>query len=191
VSFLQRLEKRWDRREEGVEDLMIQASLSVNATPRRVWDFLTAPEASLLTTDGVRMAFRVPGTPVGEAGEQLCIVHEHAGTVLADILEVVTVDAPNCLVTRWITGVNQVVERTTLETESQGATSITVQIGMRVPRGTAKRTRPIVQADAEQTLWRIRSALESGARLPSELSNPRRSDTGSHGGPASGSTGQP
>ena len=167
VSFVQRLEQRWDRREEGAEELLIHSALEISAPPDRVWEFLVAPEAYHLTTDGVRTAFRVPGTPRGAAGEQHCIVYEHAGEVRADILEVVSVDAPKCLVTRWVTGVNDVVERTTLEARGQSATSVTVQIGMRVPDGAAKKTRPAVQAGTEQSLRRIRSAVESGARLPS------------------------
>jgi uncharacterized protein YndB with AHSA1/START domain len=164
---LQRLEQRWDRRQEGLEPFVMAASIFIAASPQRVWDFLMAPETAFLTGDGIVNAFRVPGTPVGAVGEQVCVVSEVAGRVRADIIEVVSAEPPSTLVTRWLTSASEVVERATLHPGPGGGTSLTVQLAMRVALGTSKKMRPILQGHLEQSSRRIRSAVESGARLPS------------------------
>ena len=165
--MFQRLEQRWDRREEGLEPVIVLASIAISAPPQQVWNFVMAPEAAFLTGDGILNAFRVPGTPVGISGEQICIVSESSGRVSADIVEVVSAEPPNVLVVRSLTSPSEIVERTTLEPREGGGTSMTVQLAMRVGLGTSKKARPILQAHVEQSGRRIRSAIESGARLPS------------------------
>ena len=167
TSVFQRLEKRWDRREEGLEPVIVQASITIAASPAKVWEFLMAPESALLVGDGILKAFRVPGTPVGVSGEQICIVSEASGRVSAEIAELVSVEPASALVARWVTSPNELVERTTLEPCADGRTSMTVQLAMRVAFGTSKKARPLLQAHLEQYDRRVRSAIESGAYLPS------------------------
>ena len=126
-----------------------------------------APEAAFLTGDGVLKAFRVPGTPVALPGEQICLMSEASGRVSADVVEVVSADPPNTLVARWVTSPSEIVERTTFAPSKGGGTSMTIQLAMRVTLGTSKKARPVLQELLEQSGRRIRSAIESGARLPS------------------------
>lgn len=174
TSVFRRLEQRWDRREEGLESVLVETSITIAAPPQQVWDFVMAPEAAFLTADGVLKAFRVPGTPVGLPGEQICLVSEASGRVSAEIVEVVTAEPPNTLVSRWVTSPSEIVERTTFEPSEGGGTSLTIQLAMRVTLGTSKKARPVLQEHLEQSGRRIRSAIESGARLPSaDLASPQ------------------
>lgn len=165
--MFRRLEQRWDRREEGLEPVLVQASITIGAPPQQVWDFVMAPEAAFLTGDGILKAFRVPGTPVGLPGEQISLVSEASGRVSADIVQVVSVEPVKALVARWLTSSSEIVERTTFEPSDNGSTALTIQLAMRVTLGTSKKARPLLQEHLEQSGRRIRSAIESGARLPS------------------------
>ncbi len=159
------LKKRGDRREEGLERVVVQASTTIAASPARV--FVMAPESALFVGDRILKAFRVPGTPVGVSGEQICIVSDASGRVSADIAEVVSVEPASALVTRWVTSPNELVERTTSEPCGDGRTSLTVQLALRMAFGTSKKARPLLQARLEQYARRMRSAIESAACLPS------------------------
>ena len=164
--MLQRLEQRWDRRDEGLEPVFVLSHVDIAASPKDVWDFLIAPESAFLTADGVRKAFRVPGTPARQPGEQTCIIRDDSESVSAEISELVAVEAPTTLVTRSVTSPYETVERMTLDPTDGGGTTLTIQLGMRVPLGTAKKVRPLLEEHLQSVSGRIRSAIESGAQLP-------------------------
>lgn len=166
TPLMQRLEHRWDRREEGVEPVLVTSRVDIATPPQAVWDFLIAPESAFLTADGVRRAFRVPGTPASQPGEQTCIIREDSESVSAEITEIVAVEAPRTLVSRSVTSPYETVERMTLEATDDGRTKLTIQLGMSVPLGMARKVRPLLEEHLQRVSGRIRSAIDSGAQLP-------------------------
>lgn len=162
---MQSLEKRWDSRKAGLEPLTVTASSVINSPVAGVWTFLTDPRSAILTNPDVIRAFHVPGTPVGAVGEQHCIVMTAGGRVSAHISEVVALEAPYRLVTRWPTFPTEALSILTLA-PGDGRTVLTYQLGTRIERGATKRTEPTVRADMQDQLKRIRVCVESGAGFP-------------------------
>lgn len=169
---MQRLGDRWDEREEGLEPAIVQSSIDIASDSQSVWDFVMAPEAALLLADHVVKAFRVPNTPAGQPGEQICVVSDDDGRWQVGVLEVVSVEPRELLVSRWLTSPSELMEKTTLAASESGGTTLTVQLGMRVERGTSRRVRPLLETHLSQTLRRLRAAVESGARFPGPSPEP-------------------
>lgn len=169
MSFMLKLQTRWDRRQTGLEPLTLQSLVSIAAPSAEVWNFLMAPEAALVTGDGVVRSFRVPGTPIGEAGEQQCVVLEVDGRLTAHIAELVIAEPTVRIVARWLTMPNEVVASYLLADDKQGGTLLTGQLGLRVALGTSSKAAPELQAHLHRGLRRARAAIESGARFPSQL----------------------
>lgn len=76
VSFMEKMERQWTERKLGLEPVTASASARLTVNVDRVWEFLMAPELAHLTELAVVSAFRVPGTPVGEVGEQQCYIQD-------------------------------------------------------------------------------------------------------------------
>ena len=176
-SIFRRFEQRWDSRERygdprelTYEPVVAEASVAIDAPQQRVWDFVTAPESLLLVSDGVVKAFRVPGTPVGGPGGQVCVVQEHAGAVTVQLVEVSSADAPNMLAARWLTSAGGLVERTVLTALDGSRTTLTLQLELIVPFGEGLSAHPDLQGHVDSTVRRMRSVLESGARFVWETS---------------------
>ena len=85
---MQKLERRWERRQTGTKALTLQSVVPI-----------TAP----LTGDSVIRSFRLPGTPSCQPGEQRCVVYEVGGQLTAQIAELVVVEPPSRIVTHWLT----------------------------------------------------------------------------------------
>ncbi len=149
----------------------------ISAPRQRVWDFVTAPESLFLVSDDVVKAFRVPGTPMGRPGEQICVMHEHAGTLSVQVVEVSSMNAPNMFAARWLTSDGSLVERTVLTALDDGRTSLTLQLEVIAPLGEGYLVHPDLQAQVDSTARRIRSALESGAQFIWETSSQGEDDS--------------
>lgn len=177
-SLFKRLEQRWDSREQhwgagelGYEPVVGEASVAISAPRQRVWDFVTAPESLFLVSDDVVKAFRVPGTPMGRPGEQICVMQDHAGTLSVQVVEVSSMNAPNMFAARWLTSDGGLVERTVLTALDDGRTSLTLQLEVIAPLGEGYLLHPDLQAQVDSSARRIRSALESGAQFIWETSS--------------------
>lgn len=94
------------------------------------------------------------------------MVTEDDGRLSVGIIETVALEPRESLLCRWLTGLTEVMERTTLAPTGQGGTSITVELAMRVDLGTARKVRPLLESHVSQTLRRLRAAVESGVRFP-------------------------
>lgn len=167
LSLYQRLERRWERRDEEAEHVAVQATIEVSASCTDVWDFLTAPECNLLLDDSVVKVFIVPGTQVDALGEQMCVVAEEGERLTVSIWETVAIEVGALLVTRLLTGPVEIVQRIVLSEEAKGKTVLTFQLGARLPFAAAKKARSELQANLNQVLRRIRAAIDSGVRFPS------------------------
>ncbi|WP_156465420.1 hypothetical protein [Knoellia sp. Soil729] len=168
TNFMQRLGERWDEREEGLESAIVHSSLKIAAETQVVWDFVVAPESALLLGDQVVKAFRVPHTPTAQPGEQICVVTEDDGRLSVGIIETVALEPREFLLSRWLTGPTELLEKTTLTPTGQGGTTITLRLAMRVELGTARQVRPLLERHVSQTLRRLRAAVESGVKFPQE-----------------------
>lgn len=74
MGVMDRLAERWAQRESGLERVTHTASIVIRATPAEVYAFLLDPESMRVTVANAVNSFRVPGTPVGAIGEQICII---------------------------------------------------------------------------------------------------------------------
>ena len=161
---MERLDQRWDQRSSGVEPLTVESSIDIACSAQDLWDFLVAPESAVLTGQGVVKAFRVPGAPVGVAGDQQCVVSEIDGRVSVHMSEVVEADPPNRLVIRWPTISTTVLSTSTL-TPTHAGTTYTSRLGLQVARGTIGKVEPgVLKAIADSNL-RLKACVEAGARF--------------------------
>lgn len=78
--------------------MTVESSIDIACSTQDLWDFLVAPESAVLIGEGVVKAFRVPGAPVGVAGDQHCVVYEIDDRVTVHLAEVIEADAPNRMV---------------------------------------------------------------------------------------------
>lgn len=162
------LESRYDRRQTGLEPLTLQSVVTISAARAETWRFLVAPEAAVLTEEGVVRSFHVPGTPPGGPGAQQCIVYEVGGRLTAHIAELVVAEPPSRIVSRWLTTPTELMGSYLLADGKQGETVLTCQLGLRVAVGSSKKVAPKLQAQLEASLRRVRTAIESGVRFPSQ-----------------------
>lgn len=167
VSFMQRLESRWDARQVGLESLTVSTSTSVRASRQAVWEFLTAVGSSMLIDPGVVKTFRVPDTPVDAVGAQHCTIMEIDGRWSAQISEIVAIEQASRIVSRWLTTPTETVTTWTLEPKG-AMTQLTYQIGLRIGLGTRKKLEPLIRKQADEALRRIRAAVQSGASFPTD-----------------------
>lgn len=170
---MQRLGDRWDERYEGLELVIAQSSIEIDADAQAIWDFILAPESALLVIDGVVKTFRVPKTPIAQPGEQVCIVTEQQDRLHVDVKEIVALTPLESLVSRWRTGPRELVEKTTISADGHSRTSLTTQLAIRVELGSARQARPNLETHLDQMLRRLRAAVESGARLPKDDAPPK------------------
>ncbi|MGG5259073.1 SRPBCC family protein [Phycicoccus avicenniae] len=151
--------------EGGYDPVVGEATVEVAASRQRVWDFVTAPESMFFVSDGVTKTFRVPGTPVGRPGEQICVVHDLGGIVSVQMVEVSSTNAPTMFAARWLTSEGGLVERTVLTALDGDRTALNLQLEMIVPHGEGQRIAPSLQQQTESSVRRIRAAIESGAHF--------------------------
>ncbi|MHA3838282.1 SRPBCC family protein [Terrabacter sp. AAH1] len=164
---MQKLEKRWEARQDGLEPLTVTTSIEIDATVDEIWAFLSDPRSAMLTSPNVIKAFAVPGTPEGEVGGQQCVVMNVGGRMSAHISEIIAVDAPHRVVARWPTMATELLS-TTLLTAEQGRSRLTYQIGLRIEQGTRKKREPALRESLDEELERVRAGVESGARFPTD-----------------------
>ena len=164
MSYIQRLEQRWDQRTTGLEPMTVEASIDIACSTQELWDFLITPESAVVTGDGVVKAFRVPGTPVGAVGDQQCLVYEVGGRLSIQMAEVVEADAPNRVVVRWPTVSPTMLAVSTLTPTATG-TKYTSRIGLQVANGTGKKAEPDIQLALTQSNVRLKACVEAGTHF--------------------------
>ncbi|MHB1371296.1 MAG: SRPBCC family protein [Pseudomonadaceae bacterium] len=163
---MHRLEQRWDQRTTGLEPMAVQASIDIACPPQEVWDFLLTPESAVLIGTGVLKAFRVPGTPVGVAGDQHCIVSDIGGRLEIHMAEVVEAEAPHRIVTRWPTIQTGVFSISTL-TPTETGTRYTDRFEMHVAKGAGKNAQPEALKAMTDSQLRLKACVEAGTHFPS------------------------
>jgi len=144
--------------------MTVESSIDIACSTQDLWDFLVAPERAVLIGDGVVKAFRVPGAPVGVAGDQHCLVYEIDGRVTVHMAEVVEADAPNRMVIRWPTISTAMLSISTL-TPTHAGTTYTSRVGLQVAYGTRSKVEPgVLKAVAEGNV-RLKACVEAGTRF--------------------------
>lgn len=144
--------------------MTVESSIDIACSTQDLWDFLVAPESAVLIVDGVVKAFRVPGAPVGVAGDQHCLVYEIDGRVTVHMAEVVEADAPNRMVIRWPTISTAMLSISTL-TPTHAGTTYTSRVGLQVAYGTRSKVEPgVLKAVAEGNV-RPKACVEAGTRF--------------------------
>jgi len=164
---MQKLEKRWESRQDGLEPLTVTTSVAIAAPVEEIWAFLSDPRSAMLTSPNVIKAFAVPGTPEGEVGGQNCIIMNVGGRLSAHINEIVAVEAPHRLVTRWPTMATELLSTLLLTSDGHHST-LTYQVGLRIEQGSRKKREPALRESLDEELQRVRAGVESGARFPTD-----------------------
>jgi hypothetical protein len=164
MSYMQRLEQRWDQRATGLEPMTVEASIDIACSTQELWDFLITPESAIVTGDGVVKAFRVPGTPVGAVGDQHCLMYEVDGRVSIQMSEVVEAEPPNRVVVRWPTVSPTMLAISTL-TPTPTGTKYSSRLGLQVPTGTGKKVEPDIQLALAQSNVRLKACAEAGTHF--------------------------
>lgn len=113
------------------------SSIQISSPADQVWHSWKDPRSTLPTSTNVIKAFHVSDAPAHVVGEQQCIISSEAGRLSAHISEVVALEAPHRMVSRWPTMPTEVLSTLTLVPD-RNQTNITYQIGFRVNRGTLK-----------------------------------------------------
>jgi hypothetical protein len=164
---MQRLERRWEQRQSGLEEATAQSTVTVGRPIVEVWQFITSPESTVVTGTNVVRSFRVPGTPqTPTVGEQQCTVYAEGGRLVAQISETVAADPPHRLVTRSATSPVDVLTVATLAELAEGSTELTLQVGLRVPSGSGSEVQQSLGAEMEALLERVRACMEAGITVP-------------------------
>lgn len=166
MSFMERMERQWTERRLGLESVTATVSTRLTAKADGVWEFLMAPELAHVTESAVVSAFRVPGTPAGEVGEQQCFVQDIGeGRRSVTLLEFVELERPSRIVVRFPTYPTSCV--TTYELHPD-ATEITLscKVGILVETGLRRKLQPVLQAETQSQLDRIAAVVRAGLTLP-------------------------
>lgn len=132
VSFMEKMERQWTERKLGLEPVTASASARLTVNVDRVWEFLMAPELAHLTELAVVSAFRVPGTPVGEVGEQQCYIQDTGEDRRSvTLLEFIELERPFRMVVRFPTSPTKYV--TTYELHPEGTeVTLSCKVGVLV-----------------------------------------------------------
>ncbi|WP_344947791.1 hypothetical protein [Terrabacter ginsenosidimutans] len=165
MSFMGRLERRWDARQTGMELVGVEVSVEISVPAKDLWSFILHPKSAQLTDPRVVNAFRVPGTPVEEVGEQQCIVSDRGGVLSAQIGEIVALEAPRLVAVRWLTLAGGFISRHLLDDLGRRS-RLMYQLEGQVLAGSGKSAQKQMRTDAAESLARWRTAVESGARFP-------------------------
>ncbi len=171
MSFMEKMERQWTERTLGVEHVSVSASARVTGDADRAWGILTAPELAHLTDPAVVTAFHVPGTPLGEVGEQQCFIRDEGeGRRSVTLTEVVEVERPVRVVVACPT--YPVDCTTTYELRLEGtALILSCKMDLVVERGLRRRIQPSLQTETQSMLDRIAAVIRSGLTLPSSPSH--------------------
>lgn len=166
MSFMDRMERQWTERQLGLEQVTVIASVRVADHAERVWEFLFAPESAYLADPAVVKAFRVPGTPTDEVGEQHCFIRDEGeGRRSVALTEFVELQRPVRMVTTCPTYPTTCT--TTYELRPDGTDVIlTCEMEIWVEKGLRRRVRPALQAENQSQLDRIAAGIRSGLALP-------------------------
>lgn len=167
MSFMGRIEKRWDARQTGLEPFTFEVSIEISSPAKALWSFILHAKSAQLVDPRVVNAFRVPETPAGELGEQQCMVIDDGGVLTAHIGEIVSIEAPRLVAVRWLTVPGRYI--TTHLIEGLGLRSrLTYHVQGQTATGTGKATQEQLRSHAAASLARVRAVVESGARFPSD-----------------------
>lgn len=130
-----------------------------------VWESLMTPESAVLIGAGVVKAFRVPGTPVGVASEQQCVVCDIRGSLQIHMVEVVEAKPPYKILTRWLTMPTQGLSTSTL---TPTATGTKYNGPMWLPGGErcGKKTHPEVLRAMTDSHVRLKACVEAATWFP-------------------------
>lgn len=166
MSFMQTVERRWGERKLGLEPVTVTASTHVAAKAERVWALLMAPELSTLVDPSVVRAFRVPGTPVGEVGEQQCFITD-AGNDRRSVtlMEIAKVEPPVRVVVRCSTSPTAFVVTYTLVPDEAGL-SLSCQWDALVEKGYRRKAEPTLRDECQKQINQIAAAIRSGFTIP-------------------------
>ncbi len=166
MSFMEKMERRWTERRLDLEPVTASVSVRLTSNVDRVWAFLMAPELAHLTDPAVVSAFRVPGTPAGEVGEQQCFIRDEGeGRRSVTLAELVELERPVRMVVRFLTYPNTCV--TTYELHPDGTeVTLSCKVGVLVEKDLRRRVEPALQAETQSQLDRIAAVIRSGLTLP-------------------------
>lgn len=166
MSFMEKMERQWTERRLGVEPVTATASTRLTAEADGVWEILMAPELAHLTEPAVVSAFRVPGTPEGEVGEQQCFIQDIGeGRRSVTLLEFVELERPFRIVVRCPTYQTSCVITYDIEPDGTEVT-LSCKVGILVETGLRRKVRPALQAETQSQLDQIAAVIRAGLTLP-------------------------
>lgn len=165
---MQRLEKRWEQRQSGLEEATAEASVDIHRSIEEVWEFITSPESTVVTGTNVVRCFRVPGTPqTPSVGEQQCTVYAEGSRLVAQISETVAADVPHRIVTRVATSPTEFLTVAALTPLPTGGTTLTYRVGLRVMSGAGTAARGALETELRGLLDKVRACVEAGTTFAS------------------------
>jgi hypothetical protein len=161
-----RIGERWERRADGIRDgrepFAAQAAAMIRSEPQAVWDFLEAPGSAVLLDPQHQRSFHVPGTPEYGVGSQTCTIRlRDSGVHQVLLSEVVEYDPPFRSLCKLLNTYAPLLERHTLA-EIPGGCSLAVNIGMRIPLGSADQVGAQVRSQLQEYVAKVKALVEAG-----------------------------
>ncbi|HOS92596.1 MAG TPA: hypothetical protein PLQ54_04745 [Armatimonadota bacterium] len=164
MGVMDRLAERWANRESGLEPIMHSQSILVRATAADVYAFLIDPESMRVIVADAANAFRVPGTPTGEIGEQVCVVIHHDTGHRVDLWETTDLIPEREIRQRLVSVDTPWEEHLTIEEYGPAAARLTDTHEGFVSLGRGAEVRAYLDSSVNASLDRIRVALEERSK---------------------------